>query len=193
VGDVVTGDAAGVEGPHGQLGAGLADRLGGDDADRLADVDQPVVGQAAAVAHLADPDLGVAGQHRAAQHLVDAVLDQQVDHLFADLGAGLDQDLLALAGRVHDGLGQDPGQGLALDRARPDPLELALLAARDRPLHGHGHRDAALGAAVALADDHVLGHVDQPPGQVAGVGRAQGSVRESLAGAVRRDEVLEHG
>src|SRR5215218_2886156 len=191
VGDVLTGDAAGVEGPHGQLGAGLADRLGGDDADRLADVDQPVVGQAAAVAQLAHPDLGVAGQHRAAQHLLDAVLDQQVDHLFADLGAGLEQDLLPLAGRVHDVLGQDPGQGLALDRARPDPLELALLA-RDRPLDGHGHGDAPLGAAVALADDHVLGDVDQPPGQVARVGRAQGGVGQALAGAVGRDEVLEH-
>ncbi len=32
VGDVLTDDAAGVEGPHGQLGPGLADRLGGDDA-----------------------------------------------------------------------------------------------------------------------------------------------------------------
>ena len=33
------GDAAGVERPHGELRAGLADRLGGDDADRLADLD----------------------------------------------------------------------------------------------------------------------------------------------------------
>ncbi len=33
------GRAADVEGPHRQLGARLADRLGGDDADRLADVD----------------------------------------------------------------------------------------------------------------------------------------------------------
>src|SRR4029079_1804256 len=37
--DVVgRGHTAGVEGPHRQLGAGLADRLGGDDADRLARV-----------------------------------------------------------------------------------------------------------------------------------------------------------
>src|SRR6266536_620640 len=50
VGDVLAGDATGVEGPHGELRARLADRLGGDDADRLADVDQPVGGQAAAVA-----------------------------------------------------------------------------------------------------------------------------------------------
>ena len=38
-GDVQPGDAAGVERPHRQLGARLADRLGGDDADRLAGAD----------------------------------------------------------------------------------------------------------------------------------------------------------
>src|SRR5207342_2492950 len=37
--DVLAGDAAGVERPHGQLRAGLADRLGGDDPNRVADVD----------------------------------------------------------------------------------------------------------------------------------------------------------
>src|SRR5436305_499393 len=36
--DVLTGNTTGVERPHGQLRAGLTDRLGGDDADRLADV-----------------------------------------------------------------------------------------------------------------------------------------------------------
>jgi hypothetical protein len=38
-GDVQAGDAAGVERPHRQLRARLADRLRGDDADRLADLD----------------------------------------------------------------------------------------------------------------------------------------------------------
>ena len=44
------GDTAGVERPHRQLRAGLADRLGGDDADRLADADQLAGRQVAAVA-----------------------------------------------------------------------------------------------------------------------------------------------
>ena len=39
VGDVLTDDTTGVEGPHGQLRARLADGLGGDDADRLAELD----------------------------------------------------------------------------------------------------------------------------------------------------------
>ncbi len=39
-----------MEGPHGQLGARLADRLGGNDADRFAEVDQVTAGQVAPVA-----------------------------------------------------------------------------------------------------------------------------------------------
>ena len=43
-------DAADVEGTHRQLGARLADRLGGDDADRFADVDHAAARQVTAVA-----------------------------------------------------------------------------------------------------------------------------------------------
>ena len=39
LGNIVTGNAAGVEGPHGQLGTRLADGLGGNDANRFAQVD----------------------------------------------------------------------------------------------------------------------------------------------------------
>ena len=53
-GDVQAGDAAGVERPHGQLRAGLADRLRGDDADGLADADQVAGREVAAVADAAD-------------------------------------------------------------------------------------------------------------------------------------------
>ena len=53
-GDVQAGDAAGVERPHGQLRARLADRLGGDDADGLTEVDQVAGCQVAAVARAAD-------------------------------------------------------------------------------------------------------------------------------------------
>ena len=54
VGDVLTDDAAGVEGPHRELGARLADRLGGDDADRLAELDHPAGGERLAVDRRAD-------------------------------------------------------------------------------------------------------------------------------------------
>src|SRR3546814_20409514 len=50
--------AADVEGPHRQLGAGFADRLGGDHADRLADVHRRPARPVAAIAFAAD------AQHR---------------------------------------------------------------------------------------------------------------------------------
>src|SRR3954452_594646 len=51
--DVLAGDAAGVERPHRELRARLADGLGGDDADRLADADHLAGREVAAVAHAA--------------------------------------------------------------------------------------------------------------------------------------------
>src|ERR671920_245054 len=57
--------AADVERAHGQLRARLADRLGGDDADRLADVDQAAAAEVAAVALRADAEARGAGQRRA--------------------------------------------------------------------------------------------------------------------------------
>ena len=64
--------AADVEGAHGELRARLADRLRGDDADRLAHIDRRAAGEIAAVALAADAVLGLAGQHRADLHRLDA-------------------------------------------------------------------------------------------------------------------------
>ncbi len=71
VGDVLTGDTAGVEGTHGQLRPGLTDRLGGDDADRLAELDVLVGGQRAPVADGANAVLGLAREHRPDHDLAD--------------------------------------------------------------------------------------------------------------------------
>src|SRR6185503_8044320 len=53
--------------------------------------------------------------------------------------------------------------------------------------------DAVAGAAIVLADDHVLRHIDQFARHVAGVGGLERGVGETLAGAVGGDEVFEHG
>ena len=66
--DVRAGDAAGVERPHGQLRARLADRLRGDDADRVADLGGLAGGHRAAVAGLAHAGDGLALEHRAHRH-----------------------------------------------------------------------------------------------------------------------------
>ena len=43
-----------------------------------------------------------------------------------------------------------------------------------------------------FGDDHVLRHVAQAAGQVAGIGRLQRRIGQALARAVRGDEVLQH-
>src|SRR5215218_3944865 len=175
--DVRAGDAAGVEGPHGQLRAGLADRLRGDDADRVADLGGLAGGHRAAVAGLADARGRLALEHGAHRD-GDALLARE---RLGDVGELLEPDLLA-------GLRQDAAPlGLDLLGGEPAHEHLVGLAV------GLEQRlvEVLLGAAVLLADDHVLGDVHQAAREVAGVGRAQGGVRQALAGAVRRGEVLD--
>ena len=59
-------------------------------------------------------------------------------------------------------------------------------------LHDRPRVDAVHRPAVDLVDDDVLRDVDETARQVARVGRLQRRVGETLAGAVRRDEVLQH-
>src|SRR5690606_7157653 len=101
LGDVVgRGHTTGVEGPHRQLGAGLTDRLGGDDADRLADVDELAGGQRTAVALGAGAGAGVTGQDRADLDLGDPGGDQLGDLDVAEVVTGRSEDLAGL--RVRD-------------------------------------------------------------------------------------------
>ncbi len=86
-GDVLAGHTTGVERTHRQLGAGLADRLGGDHADRLAELDRLAGRQRTPVAQGADAELGVAGEHGADAHLVDRRVVAEHDQLLvADHG-----------------------------------------------------------------------------------------------------------
>lgn len=48
------------------------------------------------------------------------------------------------------------------------------------------------GPGVVFGDDDVLHHVHETAGQVTGVRRLEGGVRETLTGAVRGGKVLEH-
>ena len=110
--DVLAGDAAGVERPHGELGARLADRLGGDDADRLADVDQPAGGERAAVARRADADLGLAGEDRANADLSTPESTTDAGQLVASSSVAARRDLLAVD---LDVLGQDAAEQRRVD------------------------------------------------------------------------------
>ena len=114
--DVVRrGHTTGVEGTHRQLRAGLTDRLGRDDADRLADVDELAGRQRAAVALRAGAGLGVTGQHRADLDLLDAGRDQLVDLDVAEVVARRGQHLARSPGAVDlDGRGAGVRRGLGV-------------------------------------------------------------------------------
>ena len=72
--DVGAGDAALVERPHRQLRARLADRLGGDDPDRIADLGDVAGRHRPSVARLADAGRRLALEHRADRDRDDLAL-----------------------------------------------------------------------------------------------------------------------
>ena len=82
-------DAAGVNRTHRELGARLADGLGGDDADRGADVDRTTRGEVPAIALLADTVLGTAGEKGAELDLLEAGIDETLN-----VSGGLDVAVL---------------------------------------------------------------------------------------------------
>src|SRR5439155_25932670 len=91
--DVRAGDAAGVERPHGQLRAGLTDRLRRDRADRVAVLAHLPGGHRPAVAEPADTVVGSALEHRPHRHHDARVVARGLGEV-AELRA---VDVLALA------------------------------------------------------------------------------------------------
>ena len=168
-----------MEGTHGQLGAGLADGLSGDDADRLTDLDALAVGHVGAVAACADAHMGAAGHDGADLQLGDAGVDdllgvKHIHHLI------LADEQLTRGGIVHIMQGVTAVQTLleALDNG----VALADLADPD-----------ALGrVAVLLADDDLLRDIDQTAGQITGVRSTQSGIGQTLTGASRGDEVFQN-
>ena len=177
--DFTAGRAADVEGAHGQLGAGLADGLGSDDADRFAHVDDVPARQVASVAEGADALGALAGQPGADVDGVDAGVVDLLGNDFLDERVGVHDELAGVfvIHREHGGAAQHAlGQAL---------LDLAVLDVVRQLQTVHG-------AAVDLADGHVLDHVDQAAGEVTGVGRLERRIRQALACAMGGDEVLQN-
>src|SRR5574340_766916 len=171
--------AADMEGPHGELGARLADRLRGDHADRFAHVDQISATQVSAVALATQAVARFTGQRRAHLDFVDAERLDDVDHVFHQQGAGLEHGFLAFG--MND---------IAGSHASENPFAQGFnhFTALDQRLD----HQAVLGAAIILDHNQILRDVDQTARQIARVRGLQRGVGEALAGAVRRDEVLQH-
>src|SRR3954452_9382336 len=167
-----------VEGTHRELRSGFADGLRRDDAGSFAEFDETSGSQIAAVAHDADAALGFAGQHRANFHTLNAGCLNRSREVFGDFLVDINDDVPVV---VFDLL-----QRHATDDAvtqRLDDLS---------GFHDTLYVDAVDGSAIVLADDDVLGDVDQAASKVTGVRRLERRVGQSLAGAVGRDEVFQH-
>ena len=143
-------------------------------------------GQAQAVAGAADAVALLAGEHGAHPDRGDGRLGGDGFELApADDGPGLQ---LAATGHLDhlalhlDRVGQHPAEE-RLRRLRmggsPALARTVRVMPRSVPQSGDAH-------------DDLLGHVHQAPGQVPGVGGAQGGVGQALAGPVGGDEVLQH-
>ena len=100
------GGAADVEGAHGELGAGLADGLGRQDADGLAVGHRGAVAQIPAVTLGAHSPASLAGQHRADLHLLQAGFLDPPGGLFIDLFVGLHQHFPGVG--INDVIQADP-------------------------------------------------------------------------------------
>ena len=170
---------ADVEGTHRELRARLADGLRCDDAGSLAQFDQAAGGQVAAVAHHADTALRFAGQHGTDLHPLDAGSLNRTRQVFGNFLVDIDDDVAVV---VLDLLERHAADNAVTQRF--DDLA---------GFHDTGDVNAIHGAAVVLTDDYVLGHVDQAARQVARVRRLESGIGQSLTGAVRRNEILQHG
>ena len=149
MGDVAPGHAAGVEDPHRQLGAGLADGLGGHDADGFALLDQLPGRAVKAIAVAADAFFGLAGEDRADLDLGDAGFLDLLGLLIAYEGVLADDDLAGV--RVDDVVhGEAPGD--AVGELHDDGVAAGVADFADD--------EAVVAVAVVLADDDVLGDVD---------------------------------
>ena len=146
-----------VEGTHGQLGARLTDRLRGNNADSLTNVDRRTTRQITAIAGAAHALRCLADQRRAdARHLQAGRLDG---------GHGGFVEQLALGGNDSAILGDDIlGQSTAQDA-------FAKRGNHRATLNDGAHDQRPFGAAVFNHHHAILRHVNQTTGEVTRVCR----------------------
>ena len=168
-----------VEGTHGELGSRFADRLGRDDSGCFAEFDETSGSQVASITHDADAAFRFAGEHRANLHALDSGSLDGTCQIFGDFLVDVDDHLAFV---IFDLLERNAAHDAVAQR-------LDDLAGFDDT----GDENSVHGAAVVFADDHVLSDIDQTPRQIARVSGLESRIRQTLTGAVRRDEVFENG
>ena len=165
-----------MEGPQRQLGAWLADGLGGDDANGRANFDHLARTQITPIAQSADAMNEVAGQRTADGNLFQSRLVDDAGNFFVDEVIAPDNQLVRF-GVMH----------ILCGAAADDALGNRLAGNIIRTADGQPAR----GIAVPAIDNHILGDIHQTARQIAGIGRPQRRIRQALARAMRRNEILQ--
>ena len=167
-----------MEGAHGQLRARLADRLGGDNTNRFADINQHTTTQIATITLRAKTEARVACQRRTDFDFVNTGRINCVNHVFVEQRARLDDHRPAI--RLH---------GIS-DR---DTAENALAQCFDNfaAFDQRFYSQAVGGAAIIFGHHQILRHVNQTTREVARVGGLQRGIGKTFTRTVGRNEVLQ--
>ena len=192
-GDVGAVDAAGVEGPHRQLGARLADRLGGDDADRLAVLDQPAGRQVAPVAEDGRrrgwprrPSPSGGGSSRPRLAITSPTRSRTVPSSSSSRSLSSSPRSNRISPVAGSTTGEARMRPVTLPRNSSSGIGLPSTSARSTQSPCSVPQSSIV--MITSCDD-----IDQAAGKVAGVGCPQRGVGQPLAGAVGGEEVLQHG
>ncbi len=156
---------------HGQLGAGLANGLGGHNTHCLAYLHESAVGKVPAVTHGTHTKTRSAGKNRADFHAGHTRLAYPRDTGLVNFLACMDKHFVCKG--ILDIFKSNAPQ-------HPFFKRLNHFAAFEKGFNLNAHH----GAAVMLGNGAVLGHVCQPPCQVSGVSGFKGGVSQPLSGAV---------
>src|ERR1700687_6132164 len=167
-----------MEGTHSELRSRFANGLSRDHTGSLAEFHRTPGTQIASVAHDANSAPRLAGEYRANLHPLDTGSLNRTRQIFSDLVVHIDYNLAFV---VFDLLERHAAHDAVAQR-------LDDLAGFDDT----GNENSVHRAAVVFADDHVLRDIDETTRQITRVGGLQRRIGQSLAGAVRRDEVFEH-
>ena len=171
------GGTTNMEGAHGQLCSRLADALRSHHTHSLTTADEVTPGKIAPIAGGTDPVPCLTGHGRPDFEVIHVVFFQQVHpRLINHLPSTKE---LRPVTRAHDVFGDGAAENAVLQR---DDYLTAL--------NNRFAQDAVGGLAVFFGDDKILANIHQPSCQITRVGRFQRRVGQTLAGAVRRNEVL---
>ncbi len=167
-----------MEGSQRQLRTGLTDRLGSYDTNGFTGLDQSHRGEVTPVAEGTYAALRLTREYRSDFNFLDRCLGNIAGLLFVDQFIRFDDDIageriLNIVNRnsTQDSIGQRLDNFLVVFQRR--------------------NTDTAKRTAVRLHDRHILSDIHETPRQVAGVGRLERRVGETLTSTVRGDEVLE--